>query len=86
MPAHTHDRRTECYLYTDLPEGERVFHIMGRPHETRHLVMSNDEAVISPSWSVHTGVGTQAYTFVWAQAGEHQDHSDMDILHPSDLL
>jgi len=86
MPAHTHDRRTECYLYTDVPDGARVFHMMGRPDETRHLIMANDEIVISPSWSVHSGVGTQAYTFVWTMAGENQDYTDMDVLQPADLL
>jgi len=78
MPAHTHDRRTECYLYFDLPEDARVIHLMGRPTETRHLVISDQQAVISPSWSVHSGVGTAAYSFVWAMAGENQSFDDMD--------
>ena len=78
MPAHTHDRRTECYLYFDLPEDARVIHLMGEPTETRHLVVGNREAVISPSWSVHSGVGSASYTFVWAMAGENQSFDDMD--------
>lgn len=78
MPAHTHDRRMEAYLYFDLPEDARVVHLMGQPQETRHLVVANDQAVISPSWSIHSGVGTKAYSFVWAMAGENQDFSDMD--------
>lgn len=78
MPAHTHDRRTECYLYFDLPEDARIVHIMGEPSETRHLVVANDEAIISPSWSVHSGFGTRAYSFVWAMAGENKSFDDMD--------
>mgnify|MGYP001218839559 CR=1 FL=1 len=78
MPAHTHDRRTECYLYFDIPEDARVVHLMGEPTETRHLVVADREAVISPSWSVHSGVGTAAYSFVWAMAGENQAFDDMD--------
>ncbi|WP_182112179.1 MULTISPECIES: 5-dehydro-4-deoxy-D-glucuronate isomerase [unclassified Actinotalea] len=78
MPAHTHDRRMEAYLYFDLPEDARVIHILGRPDETRHLVVANQEAIISPSWSVHSGVGTASYSFVWAMAGENQSFDDMD--------
>ena len=78
MPAHTHDRRTECYLYFDLPAEARVVHIMGEPSETRHMVVADRQAVISPSWSVHSGVGTAAYSFVWAMAGENQMFDDMD--------
>ena len=78
MPAHTHDRRTEAYLYFDLPDDARVIHILGRPDETRHLVVGATEAVISPSWSVHSGVGTASYSFVWAMAGENQSFDDMD--------
>ncbi|SHE26677.1 5-dehydro-4-deoxy-D-glucuronate isomerase [Actinomyces glycerinitolerans] len=81
MPAHTHDRRTECYLYFDVPQDARVFHIMGEPERTRHLVVADRQAVISPSWSLHCGVGTAAYTFVWAMAGENQFFDDMDA-HP----
>ena len=78
MPAHTHDRRTECYLYFDLPADARVIHFMGEPSETRHIVVSSEEAVISPSWSVHSGVGSASYSFVWAMAGENQSFDDMD--------
>jgi len=78
MPAHTHDRRTECYLYFDLPDDARVIHIMGEPTESRHLVVGDGEAVISPSWSVHAGVGSASYSFVWAMAGENQSFDDMD--------
>lgn len=78
MPAHTHDRRTECYLYFDVPAEARVVHLMGEPAQTRHLVVADREAVISPSWSVHSGVGTAAYSFVWAMAGENQFFDDMD--------
>ncbi|MFI6318092.1 5-dehydro-4-deoxy-D-glucuronate isomerase [Nonomuraea sp. NPDC050556] len=78
MPCHTHDRRTEVYLYFDLPPGERVIHLMGRPDETRNLVVADGQAVISPSWSVHCGFGTRSYSFVWAMAGENQAFDDMD--------
>ncbi|WP_265521126.1 5-dehydro-4-deoxy-D-glucuronate isomerase [Oerskovia flava] len=78
MPAHTHARRTECYLYFDLPADARVVHLCGEPTETRHLLVGDREAVISPSWSVHSGVGTAAYAFVWAMAGENQSFDDMD--------
>ena len=78
MPAHTHDRRTECYLYFDLPHDARVIHLMGEPTQSRHLVVGDREAVISPSWSVHAGVGSASYSFVWAMAGENQSFDDMD--------
>ncbi|MBO1752464.1 5-dehydro-4-deoxy-D-glucuronate isomerase [Actinotalea sp. BY-33] len=78
MPAHTHDRRMEAYLYFGLPEEARVIHILGRPDETRHMVVADEEAIISPSWSVHSGVGTASYSFVWAMAGENQSFDDMD--------
>jgi 4-deoxy-L-threo-5-hexosulose-uronate ketol-isomerase len=78
LPAHTHDRRTECYLYFDLPDEARVVHLLGRPRETRHLVVANEEAVIAPGWSVHSGVGSASYSFVWAMAGENQSFDDMD--------
>jgi 4-deoxy-L-threo-5-hexosulose-uronate ketol-isomerase len=86
MPAHTHDRRTECYLYFDLPEQERVLHVMGEPQQTRHMVVANRDLVISPSWSVHCGAGTASYTFVWATAGENQTFDDMDPVRTSELL
>ena len=78
MPAHTHDRRTECYLYFDLPDDARVIHLLGERDETRHLVVADRQAIISPSWSLHSGVGTAAYSFVWAMAGENQTFDDMD--------
>lgn len=78
MPAHTHDRRTECYLYFDVPQDARVIHLLGERQETRHLVVADRQAVISPSWSLHSGVGTAAYSFVWAMAGENQTFDDMD--------
>jgi 4-deoxy-L-threo-5-hexosulose-uronate ketol-isomerase len=78
MPAHTHDRRTECYLYFDVPEGARVIHLLGEREETRHLVVADRQAIISPSWSLHSGVGTAAYSFIWAMAGENQTFDDMD--------
>jgi 4-deoxy-L-threo-5-hexosulose-uronate ketol-isomerase len=78
MPAHTHDRRMESYLYFDLPDDARVIHLMGTPSETRHLVVANREGTISPSWSIHSGVGTSAYSFIWAMAGENQSFDDMD--------
>ncbi len=85
MPAHTHDRRTECYLYFDIPEDARVLHLMGERQETRHLVIADRQAVISPSWSLHSGVGTAAYSFVWAMAGENQAFDDMDAAPVTEL-
>lgn len=85
MPAHTHDRRTECYLYFDLPDDARVVHLMGERDETRHLIVASEQAVISPSWSLHSGVGTAAYSFVWAMAGENQAFDDMDAAPITDL-
>jgi 5-keto 4-deoxyuronate isomerase len=84
-PCHTHERRMEVYLYFNMAESSRVFHLHGQPNETRHIVMSNEQAVISPSWSIHSGVGTGAYTFIWAMAGENQNFDDMDNLAPSDI-
>ena len=80
MPPHVHSRRMELYLYFDLPEPNIVFHLMGQPSETRHLVVRNEEAVISPSWSIHSGMGTTHYAFVWAMAGENQTFADMDAV------
>ncbi|WP_243841981.1 5-dehydro-4-deoxy-D-glucuronate isomerase [Microbacterium hydrocarbonoxydans] len=78
MPPHTHDRRTECYLYFDLDEDDRVFHFLGLPEETRHVVLEDRALVASPSWSVHFGAGTGPYSFVWATAGENAAYDDMD--------
>ncbi|MCQ1950786.1 5-dehydro-4-deoxy-D-glucuronate isomerase [Arthrobacter sp. zg-Y859] len=85
MPAHTHDRRMEAYLYFDLPEDARVVHLMGEPTETRHLMVGNQSAVISPSWSIHSGVGSASYSFVWAMAGENQSFDDMDAVAITEL-
>ncbi len=86
MPSHTHERRMEVYTYFEIPEGEAVFHMMGQPKETRHIVMKNFDAVISPSWSIHSGCGTMNYTFIWAMGGENLAFDDMDNLNPDELL
>lgn len=85
MPCHTHDRRMEVYLYFEMPEDAVVMHYMGEPDETRHIVMRNEEAVISPSWSIHSGCGTCAYTFIWGMVGENQVFGDMDDVDMKDL-
>lgn len=86
MPCHTHDRRMEVYLYFELPEDAFVMHYMGEPTETRHIVMRNEEAVISPSWSIHSGSGSRAYTFIWGMCGENQAFDDMDGVAMKDLM
>ena len=85
MPAHTHERRMEVYTYFNIPEGNVVFHMMGQGQETRHIVMQNYDAVISPSWSIHAGCGTAAYTFIWAMGGENQAFDDMDNIDITDM-
>jgi len=85
MPCHTHDRRMEVYLYFDMAADTRVFHFHGQSAETRHLVVANEQAVISPSWSLHSGVGTGSYTFIWGMAGENQTFDDMDFVAMQDL-
>lgn len=85
MPSHTHDRRMEVYLYFDFPEDAFVMHYMGEPQETRHIVVHNEEAVISPSWSIHSGSGSRNYTFIWGMVGENQAFNDMDGIENKDL-
>jgi len=85
MPCHTHERRMEVYFYFDMAEDTKVFHLMGQPNETRHIVMANEQAVISPSWSIHSGVGTSNYTFIWGMCGENQTFDDMDFVEMKDL-
>ncbi|HEN3463658.1 TPA: 5-dehydro-4-deoxy-D-glucuronate isomerase [Yersinia enterocolitica] len=85
MPCHTHDRRMEVYFYFDMDEETAVFHMMGQAQETRHLLVHNEQAVISPSWSIHSGVGTKRYTFIWGMVGENQVFGDMDHIAVSEL-
>jgi 4-deoxy-L-threo-5-hexosulose-uronate ketol-isomerase len=85
MPCHTHERRMEVYFYFNMESDTRVFHFMGKPEETRHLVIKNEQAVISPSWSIHSGVGTSNYTFIWGMCGENQTFDDMDFVSMSSL-
>ena len=85
MPCHVHDRRMEAYLYWGMEPEARVIHLMGEPQETRHLVVANEQAAISPTWSIHSGAGIGSYTFIWAMAGDNVDYTDMDFIQPGDM-
>jgi 4-deoxy-L-threo-5-hexosulose-uronate ketol-isomerase len=85
MPAHTHSRRMEAYFYFDVPEGQRIFHFMGQPQETRHLLVADSQAIVSPPWSIHSGCGTSNYSFIWGMAGENYTYTDMDMVNIPDL-
>jgi len=85
MPVHTHNRRMEAYFYFEVPEGQAICHFMGKPKETRHIWMQNEQAVLSPSWSLHSAAGTSNYIFVWGMAGENLDYGDMDVAQPTEL-
>ena len=85
MPAHTHSRRMEVYFYFNVPDGQAICHFMGQPQETRHIWMVNEQAVISPNWSIHSAAGTANYIFIWGMAGENLDYGDMDVVQPNEL-
>ena len=85
MPAHVHSRRMEAYFYFEVPAGQAVCHLMGEPEETRHIWMKNDQAVLSPEWSIHSAAGTHNYTFIWGMGGENQDYGDQDFYDINEL-
>jgi 4-deoxy-L-threo-5-hexosulose-uronate ketol-isomerase len=85
MPSHTHDRRMEAYFYFEVPQGQTICHLMGEPQETRHIFLQNEQAVLSPEWGIHSGVGTSNYSFIWGMGGENTDYTDMDTIQPNEL-